>query len=172
MDVRRSANGAIAGAAAAALWAAQQPLDKRVFRSRYDDVELVGKLVTRGSAWPLAGLALHIGAGAAVGAVYAQLKPFLPGPAAARGAGVALAEHAAGWPLVGLVDARHPARADLERLAGNRAALLQATWRHALFGAVLGELEHRLNRTRHEEPPAIPVSSNGHGNIERAVVPA
>ena len=52
MELRRTLNGALAGAAAAAAWAAQQPLDKRVFGSRYDDVELLGKLVTRGPAWP------------------------------------------------------------------------------------------------------------------------
>ena len=57
MELRRTLNGALAGAAAAAAWAAQQPLDKRVFGSRYDDVELLGKLVTRGPAWPAAGQA-------------------------------------------------------------------------------------------------------------------
>ena len=34
---------------------------------------------------------------------------------------------------------------------------------------VLGELERRLNAEGEDEPPAIPVSSNGHGNIELAV---
>ena len=43
------------------MWAAQQPIDKRVFDCDYDDVELLGKLVTRGDQWPLAGLALHAG---------------------------------------------------------------------------------------------------------------
>jgi hypothetical protein len=172
MDLRRSANGAIAGAAAATLWAAQQPLDKRLFGSRYDDLEIVGKLLARGPAWPLAGLVAHASFGALVGAAYAQVKPFLPGPPAARGAAFALAEHGASWPLVALVDALHPARDELEPLAGNRRAFALATWRHALFGTVLGELEDRLNRRRHEEPPAIPASSNGHGSIERAVVPA
>src|SRR3954468_5091188 len=52
MELRRPLNGALAGAAAAAAWAAQQPLDKRVFGSRYDDVELLGKLVTPGAAGP------------------------------------------------------------------------------------------------------------------------
>jgi hypothetical protein len=30
-----------------AVWAVQQPLDKRAFRSGYDDLGLLGKLVTR-----------------------------------------------------------------------------------------------------------------------------
>ena len=38
-----------------------------------------------------------------------------------------------------------------------------------LFGVVLGELERRLNADRNEEPPPVPVSSNGHGNLEMAV---
>jgi hypothetical protein len=33
---------------------------------------------------------------------------------------------------------------------------------------VLGVLEQRLNAQREAEPPFVPVSSNGHGNIERA----
>src|SRR4051812_49632376 len=85
-------NGALAGAIAAGVWAAQQPLDKRVFESSYDDVELLGKLVTRGDGWPAAGLALHAGNGAVFGAVYSQLRPFVPGPPVLAVAVVALRE--------------------------------------------------------------------------------
>ncbi len=162
-------NGAIAGGVAAAVWAAQQPADKRLFRSEHDDVELLGKLLTRGDAWPLAGLALHLQNGAALGAVYALLRPFLPGPPLARGVALAMAEHAALWPLGRLTDRYHPARDDLPKLAGNRRAFALATWRHLLFGLVLGELERRLNAAGADEPPEVPVSSNGHGNIEMAV---
>jgi hypothetical protein len=45
-----------------------------------------------------------------------------------------------------LSDRFHPARGNLPRLTGNRRALAQATWRHLLFGVVLGELERRANR--------------------------
>ena len=168
----RSLNGALAGAVAAGAWAAQQPLGKLAFRSRYDDVELLGKLVTRGQGWPAAGLALHLANGALFGALYAQARPFLPGPPAVRGVAAALSEHAGSWPLVHLSDRYHPGRGDLPRLAGNRRALAQATWRHLLFGAVLGELERRLNPPDEYEPPSVPVSSNGHGNIEHAAVGA
>jgi hypothetical protein len=172
VDLTRTANGAAAGAAAALLWAAQQPVDKRLFASGYDDVELLGKLTTRDAGWPLAGVALHALNGALFGAAYAQLKPFMPGPPVARAMACALAEHAASWPLTRLWDHHHPARRDLPALAGNRRAFAQATWRHLLFGAVLGVVEERLNRRRHEEPPPVPVSSNGHGNIEAAVATA
>jgi hypothetical protein len=152
---------------AAAVWAAQQPLDKRIFESDYDDVELVGKLVTRGPQWRAAGLALHVQNGIAFGAVYAQLKPFVPGPPVLRGVAAGLVEHVAFWPLGRFVDRYHPAGRELEKLDGNWRAFAQAAWRHALFGAVLGVLEHALNDRSADEPPEIPVSSNGHGDIEQ-----
>jgi len=169
MDVRRSVNGALAGAAAAAVWAAQQPADKRAFACGYDDVELLGKFVHRGQWWPAAGLALHVANGAAFGAVYAQARPFLPGPLAGRAVTAAMAEHVGLWPLGQLVDRYHPARGELTPLGGNRRAFAQATWRHLIFGLVLGELERRLNVEGVDEPPEVPVSSNGHGDIEIAV---
>jgi hypothetical protein len=173
VEWQRSVNGALAGAAAAAVWAAQQPLDKRLFRSDYDDLELLGKLVARDSSWPLAGLALHVQNGIFFGAAYSQLRAFIPGPPVARGVVVALVEHFATWPLARLTDRYHPARGDLPALAGNRRAFAQAAWRHLLFGVVLAELERRLNDKGEFEPlESVPVSSNGHGNIEHAAVGA
>ena len=162
----------MAGGVAAAVWAAQQPLDKRVFRSAYDDVELLGKLLTRGPRWPLIGLALHLQNGALAGAAYAHAKPFLPGPAVGRALLLGLGENFALWPLGRLIDRHHPAAKDIPRFRRNRRALAQATWRHALFGLVLEGLEHRLNAGRHEEPPPVPVSSNGHGDLEAAAAAA
>ena len=170
MAVQRALNGAIAGGVAAALWAAQQPLDKRVFGCGYDDVELLGKAVTRGPEWRPLGVALHVASGAMFGAAYALGKPFVPGPPLLRGLAVAMAEHLSSWPTAELVDRYHPARRDLPALHGNRRAFAQAAWRHALFGVVLGALEQALNDRSADEPPPIPVSSNGHGSIEQAVV--
>jgi hypothetical protein len=169
VKLQRSLGGALAGTAAASLWAAQQPLDKRVFECSYDDVELLGKLVTRDSGWPAAGLALHVLNGAAFGAVYSQLRPFIPGPPVATGLLAGLAEHVAFWPLVRFVDRYHPARKDLVGLTGNRRAFAQAAWRHALFGLVLGGLEALINDRSADEPPPVPYSSNGHGSLEAAV---
>jgi hypothetical protein len=171
VDVRRTARGALAGAVAAGVWAAQSPLDQRLFGVPYLDQELLGKAVTRGRAWRPVGVALHVLNGAVFGAAYANVAPALPLPAWARGPAAGLAEHAATWPLTLLLDERHPARRELPRLAGNARAFAQATWRHLVFGVVLGELERRLN----PPPPAawLPyqqtMSSNGHGNIEHAV---
>ena len=88
VDATRTLRGALAGAAAAAVWAAQQPLDKRVFGVDYDDAELLGRLArARGTADAPVGLALHLANGALFGAVYANVAPSLPGPAPLRGAG-------------------------------------------------------------------------------------
>ncbi|MCA1704091.1 MAG: hypothetical protein LC808_12830, partial [Actinobacteria bacterium] len=103
--------------------------------------------------------------------VYAQLRRFVPAPPVLVALGAVMAEHLATWPLVGVLDRLHPRRTELPRLKGNRRAFWQATWRHAVFGLVLGELERRLNAgVSHEEPPAaIPASSNGQGSVEAVV---
>ncbi|HZH24383.1 MAG TPA: hypothetical protein VEY49_05720 [Solirubrobacteraceae bacterium] len=169
----RTLRGALAGTAAAAVWAAQQPLDRRVFDVPYDDVELLGRLVVRSERWQAAGLGLHLLNGAAFGAAYANLAPSLPVPPVLRGPLAGLVEHLATWPGTALIDRLHPARAELPRLWGSRPAFAQSAWRHALFGLVLGELERRLN------PPTAPVlpvddrtaSTNGHGSGERVATP-
>ena len=155
---------------AAGVWAAQQPLDKKVFESGYDDVELLGKLVVRDASWPAAGTALHLANGALFGAVYAQLRPFAPGHPVLAGLAASMAENFGLWPLGRVVDRYHPARKELTPLGGNHRALAQATWRHFLFGVIMAELERRLNAEDvAEEPPPVPASSNGHGDIEAAV---
>lgn len=143
--LQRSLRGGIAGAAATVVMTLEQPLDQRLFDSKYDDVEILGKLVTRGEGWQPIGFALHVQNGAILGAAYARLRPSLPGSAVMRGLLVGLLEHVATWPLTVLVDRYHPARRKLPKLAANPRAFGQATIRHALFGIVLGVLEDALN---------------------------
>ena len=142
---RASVRGGIAGAAAAVAMTLEQPLDKRLFDSRYDDVEILGKLVTRGDGWLPIGFVLHVQNGAVLGAAYARLKPSLSGPPVLRGLLAGLVEHIATWPMTVLVDRCHPARKELPKLAANPRAFGQATIRHAVFGAVLGFVEDALN---------------------------
>jgi hypothetical protein len=160
VNARRGTRGAAAGAAAATVWALQQPLDKRVFGSRYDDVELLGKLVTRGPGWRPVGLAMHAANGAAFGATFALARPHLPGPPLAQALTAAMAENFGFWPLGAVIDRFHPARRKLEPLTGNRRALAQATWRHLVFGIALGVLEPRLNRDRIPSSQ-LPASATG-----------
>src|SRR5881409_3433300 len=97
IDQARTARGAVAGAVAAGIWAAQQPIDKRVFGVDYDDTELLGKTVTRGPAWPYVGVALHLANGALFGAVYANVAPRIPLPSWARGPAAGMSEHLGTW---------------------------------------------------------------------------
>jgi hypothetical protein len=143
--LQTSVRGAVAGAVATVAMTAEQPLDKRLFDSRYDDVEILGKLVTRGDYWQPIGVVLHVQNGAIFGIAYARLKPSLPGPPALRGLLVGLIEHVAAWPLTVLFDRYHPARKELPKLASSPRAFGQATIRHAVFGIVLGLLEDALN---------------------------
>jgi hypothetical protein len=168
VDRTRALRGAVAGAVAAGVWALQQPLDKKVFGSDYDDVEWLGRAIG-GERWYPVGLALHLVNGAVFGAAYATVARALPVPAVVRGPAVAVAENCALWPLTSVSDRFHPARAVLPKLAGNRRALAQATWRHLLFGVVLGELDRRFNAEPEPAPLAPPApqatnySTNGHG---------
>ena len=143
--MQRSLRGGVAGAVATVVMTLEQPLDKRLFDSKYDDVEVLGKLVTRGDDWRTIGFALHVQNGAIFGAAYARLKPSLPGPAVLRGLLAGLIEHVPAWPLTALFDRYHPARKELPKLAANPRAFGQATIRHAVFGIVLGLVEDGLN---------------------------
>jgi len=143
--LQRSARGALAGAVAAVAMSLEQPLDKRLFECGYDDLEILGKFVTRGEAWRPIGVLLHVQNGAVLGAAYASIRPSLAGPGALTGLLAGLTEHLATWPMVALVDRYHPARTQMPKLAGNRRAFAQATIRHAVFGIVLGVLADALN---------------------------
>ncbi len=162
-DRTRSLRGALAGSLAAAVWLAQQPLDKRAFDIDYDDAELLGRLVARGRPGEAAvGAFLHLQNGALFGALYAGLAPSLPVPPVLRGPLAGLAEHLATWPATAIV---------APQLWGSGRAFAQATWRHLLFGLVLGELERRLNPPADGLEPVdeAAVASNGHGSAAHLV---
>jgi hypothetical protein len=73
--------------------------------------------------------------------------------------------------LIGIAERIHPARDQLPKVAGLPRAFAQATWRHLLFGVVLGEFERRLNAPPDPDVPSFEhvASSNGHGNLEVAL---
>lgn len=173
IDRAKTARGALAGAVAAVVWAAQQPLDRRAFGVDYDDCELLGAAVTDGPAALPVGWALHTLNGAAFGAAYAAGAERLPLPSWARGPALALAESAVLWPGTALVPHVHPRAERFPPLWGSGRAFAQATWRHLLFGVVLGELERRLNPPEAQDTPLVyehVVSTNGHGTLEETMV--
>jgi hypothetical protein len=142
-DVRRSdLRAAAAGAAAATAWALLEPVDQRLFRCDYSDVAVLGKLVTRGDRWRMAGMAVHGANGAVFGLAFARLRRRHPRDPRRLALGMALAEHAGLYPLCALIDRHHPARGSegIPPLLTNGRAFAQATVRHALFGVLLGRL--------------------------------
>jgi hypothetical protein len=133
---------ALAGAAAAGVWGLLEPLDQRLLRFPYSDLALLGKLVTRGPSWRAVGWALHLLNGAIAGVVFWALHLWLGGGILVGAVVFAMAEHLVTYPLTTLTDRNHPARGDpeLPPLARSGRGFVQATWRHLLFGVVLGAL--------------------------------
>jgi hypothetical protein len=130
-----------AGAASALVWAALEPLDRRLFRHDYSDVAVLGKAFTRGPAWRPLGVALHALNGAIFGAVYYEIARRVSRDPRRLALDLALLEHLTLFPTGRLVDRYHPARGEpgVERLF-SLPAFGQATIRHALFGKLLGAL--------------------------------
>jgi hypothetical protein len=151
-DRTRTLKGALAGAAAAAVWLVQQPLDKRIFGWPYDDADLLARLTGTSRA---VGAVLHIGNGAVFGALYANVAPAAPLPPQLRGPVAGLVEHVATWPLTALA---------MPEMTTSPRAFAQSAWRHLLFGTVLGELERRLSPPRLEPVSDEAAASNGHGS--------
>jgi hypothetical protein len=123
------------------VWAAQEPLDQRLFRSDYSDVAVLGKALTR-RHWRVVGLAFHATNGALFGLAYHEARRVTRIEPRKLALGMALAEHVALYPLFYFVDRYHPARGEpgVPPTLKSKRAFGQATWRHALFGVVLGRL--------------------------------
>jgi hypothetical protein len=136
------ARAAVAGAAAATVWGLLEPLDQRLFRCDYSDIALLGKAVTRGPGWRPLGFAIHAVNGVVFGLAYDRLRPAAPAGPTRLAVGMAIGEHLALYPLNALVDRWHPARGQpgLPPLLTNPRAFAQATWRHLVFGVLLGKL--------------------------------
>lgn len=131
-----------AGSLAAAVWAAAEPLDRRLFRSDYSDLAVLGKAFTRGRRWRAVGLALHLGNGAAFGLALDAAARRTGRDARTLALPAAATEHLASWPLCLAVDRLHPAQGEpgVPPLFASGRAFGQATVRHLLFGALLRRL--------------------------------
>ena len=108
----------LAGVAAAGVWAALEPFDRRLFRCQYSDVELVS-------------LPVHLANGALFGLAFHEARRRVPVRPQRLALGMALAEHVSLWPLLGLLE---------PKVARSPRAFIQGGARHALFGFVLGRL--------------------------------
>jgi hypothetical protein len=114
-----------AGAAAAVIWGLQEPLDRRVFGCDYSDVDFLGR--GRRSV----GFVVHAANGALFGLAFDLVRQRVDLDQRRLAIGLALAEHMALWPLVVVVD---------RGLLTSPRAFAQATYRHTLFGILLGRL--------------------------------
>ena len=121
----RRVRAAVAGAVASVVWGLQEPLDQRVFRCGYSDVELLG----RGNR--AVGFAVHALNGAAFGLAFDMVRSRVDVEPRRLAVALALAENVALWPLIALVD---------RSLVTNPRAFAQSVYRHALFGVILGRL--------------------------------
>jgi len=130
-----------AGAVAASAWALEEPIDQRVFHYDYSDVALLGKFVSRGPGWWKTGFAIHVGNGVAFGLAFEELRRRVDLDQRRLALAMATVEHLALFSLGALVDRHHPARGEpgVPPIFMKRA-FAQATWRHALFGWLLGRL--------------------------------
>lgn len=138
----RPLHPAAAGAIAATVWGLVEPVDRRIFRCDYSDIALLGKAVTRRRLWRPAGFAMHAFNGAVFGLAFAEARRRLRTDKNRLALAMALAEHVGLYPLSYFVDRYHPARGEpgVPPLLTNGRAFAQATWRHALFGTLLGRL--------------------------------
>ena len=174
IDRTRSLRGAVCGAVAAAVWALQQPLDKVVFGCPYDDVELLGRAVSRDAGWYSAGLLLHNRTApcSAPSTPTSRRRCRSPLCCAARrppSANTWRCGRSRSRTIAGIRRA-----ASCRRWPATARAFAQATSRHLLFGFVLGELERRLNAEPEPAPPQpeTDYTSNGHGSLEHGVYAA
>ena len=156
--------GGAAGAVAALIWAAQEPLDQRIFRCDYSDVALLGKGITRGRSLRTAGLLIPAINGALFGIAFNRARGRMP--IRPQRLALTMAEHVALYPLSWFVDRYHPARGaeGIPPLLRNWRAFAQATWRHALFGLLLSRLDagpgmfaSRPSPTLRPSPSAVPL---------------
>ena len=132
----RLPRGLACGAAAAAVWAASEPALRRVTRTDYSDVRLVGDPLSKDSRLP--GLAVHCLNGGIFGAAFTALG--LSG--VRQGILAAELESAGLWPLTVLVDRYHPTVRSGEWAPVSRdpRAFCHSMLGHLVFGATLGAL--------------------------------
>lgn len=116
---------ALAGAVAATVWGLLEPLDQRVFGCDYSDVEFLGR--GRRSV----GLVVHAANGALFGVVFDAIRRRVEVDQRRLAVALAVSEHVAFWPLIVFVD---------RDLLTSPRAFAQATYRHMLFGVLLGRL--------------------------------
>jgi hypothetical protein len=131
--------GSLAGATAAALWAAAEPaLARTLGIPWYSDVRLVGRLLTTRPIWPAIGIGSHLVNGAVFGAAFEHLG----GRGWKQGLAAAQVENAGLWAGMVVIDRIHCDRRSgaWPRLLTNPRVIAHEVVMHAFFGVLLGAL--------------------------------
>jgi hypothetical protein len=139
------ARAAVAGAVAAAVWAAVEPMGQQVFRTPYSDVRLLGALLTVRAPWRWVGIVVHVANGAFFGATFSRLG----GGGWRQGLIAAELENLVLWPTMAVVDRIHPDRrsGSWPPLVSSPRVFAYEVTMHALFGVVLGLLHPAASDT-------------------------
>ena len=116
---------AAAGSVAATVWGLQEPLDQRLFGCDYSDVLFLGR------GHRSVGFVVHAANGALFGLAFDAVRRRVDVDQRRLALALAIGEHLALWPFISFVD---------RSLVRSPRAFAQATYRHALFGFVLGRL--------------------------------
>ena len=116
---------AAAGSVAATVWGLQEPLDQRLFGCDYSDVLFLGR------GHRSVGFVVHAANGALFGLAFDAVRRRVDVDQRRLALALAIGEHLALWPFISFVD---------RSLVTSPRAFAQATYRHALFGFVLGRL--------------------------------
>jgi len=116
---------AVAGSVGAVVWGLQEPLDQRVFGCDYSDVLFLGR------GHRSIGFLVHAANGALFGLAFDAVRQRVDVDQRRLALALATGEHLVLWPFISLVD---------RSLVTSPRAFAQATYRHALFGFVLGRL--------------------------------
>jgi hypothetical protein len=145
------AGGAVAGAVAAAVWVAAEPLGQRVFRTPYSDVRLLGALLTARGHWRWVGTVVHLANGALFGAIFGRMgrSGWRQGFLAAELENLVL------WPTMALFDRIHPDRrsGSWPPLVSSPRVFVYEVTMHALFGVALGLLHPPARDTHRPDAP-------------------
>jgi hypothetical protein len=136
--MRRDVHAALAGATAAAVWIAAEPIARRLAGGSHRELRLVSGLLAGGRGGNALGWAVHLANGAAFGVAFNRLG----GRGVRQAVIAAQAENAILWPGMAVVDRVHPdvRSGRWPRLLTDRGAILQEIGGHLVFGVVLGTL--------------------------------
>ena len=139
--MRRDSHAALAGATAAAVWIATEPITRRLAGGTHRELRLISGLLVGKRGGNALGLAVHLANGAAFGVAFNRLG----GRGVRQAVVAAQVENAILWPGMAVADRVHPdvRSGRWPRLFSDRGTIVQEIGGHLVFGVVLGALVRR-----------------------------